>query len=124
MVNSLFYVFAPTEALLNAMELAGERYLAGVSVWTTKEHDRIGPEEAKSEIEDAFWTLFLARLVGEDPEPTSLSQLRATCLQLGFEGCWSVLTTRQGGPATELIEEAIDAKPFVRQYVFRDVDLL
>jgi hypothetical protein len=122
MVNDLFYVFAPTAALLDAIKLADERYLAGVSVWTTKEHDRVGQEHTKAEIEAAFWTLFLARLVGEEPEPAALRQLRATCLHLGFEGCWSVFTTRQGGSAAELIEEAVDAEPFVRQHVLQ-VDL-
>ncbi len=119
MVNSLFYVFTPTPALLNAMEIAEERYLAEVSVWIAKVHDRTGPECTQVQIESSFWTMFLSKLVCDDPEPALLYQLRETCLQLGFAGCWSVVCTRSGGPATELLEEATDAQPFVSQYVLK-----
>lgn len=120
MMNSIFYVFLPTPALLEAMAIAKEKYLAEVSVWITKEHDRVGQEHSGAQIESAFWTMFLAKLVGEDPEPALLYQLRKTCVQLGFAGCWSVVCTRSGGPAAELIEEADDAGAFVRQHVLND----
>jgi len=117
MAINLYYIFSPTIALLDAMRIAEETYLSQVSVWITKEHDRTGPEQTQTQIESAFWTLFLAKLVGDDPEPTLLRQLRETCLRLGLAGCWTVVCTRVGGPAAELIEEAADAELFVRQYV-------
>lgn len=117
MTITLYYIFTPTIALLDAMSVAEETYLSPVSVWTTKEHDRTGPEQTQAEIESAFWTLFLAKLVGDDPEPVLLRELRETCLGLGLSGCWTVVCTRNGGPAVELVEEANDAELFVQQYV-------
>ena len=117
-VSSLYYIFSPTVALLEALRAANEVYLSSTSVWITKDHDRIGQEQTQKEIESAFWTMFLTTLVGEDPEPASMRELRSPCLQLGFSGCWSVVFTRTGGPASELIEEAIDAESFVNQCVF------
>jgi hypothetical protein len=117
MITSLYYIFTPTIALLDAMKVAEETYLSQVSVWITKEHDRTGPEQTQAQIESAFWTIFLAKLVGEDPEPVLLRELREKCLRLGLSGCWTIVCTRTGGPAAELVEEAIDAELFVRQYV-------
>lgn len=113
---TLYYIFTPTATLLNAMRVAEETYLSPVSVWTTKEHDRTGPEQSQAQIESAFWTLFLAKLVGDDPEPLLLRELRERCLVLGMTGCWTVVCTRNGGPAAELVEEASEAELFVRQY--------
>lgn len=117
MVTTLFYIFQPTVALLDAMIVAEEKYVADVSVWATKVHDRTGPEQTQEQVESAFWTIFLSKLVADDPEPVVLSQLRAKILRLGFAGCWSVVRTRSGGPASELMEDALDAEAFVFENV-------
>src|SRR4051812_49247557 len=99
MVITLFYVFIPTDELVKASQQADATYLAEVSVWNTKLHDRVGQEHTRAQIESSFWTMFLTQLVRDEPEPPSFVQLRAICLRLGFSGCWSVCCTRSGGPA-------------------------
>ena len=82
MVSNAFIIFTPTAALEAAMRTADEKYLSPVSVWITKDHDKVGQEFTLSEIESAFWSLFLASLVSDEPEPTALVQLRTTCLEI------------------------------------------
>lgn len=108
MVTNLFYIFQPTIALMDAMIVAEEKYLADVAVWTTKFHDRVGQEHSQERIEASFWTVFLSTLVAEAPEPALLLQLREKILNLGVDGCWSVICTRSDGPASELIDDAAD----------------
>ena len=111
------YVFLPTAELLDAARLANAEYEVRPSVWSDVVHDRTGAENPRSEIERSFWNVFLAQLVHEGPEPEGARYFRARCLGLGFQGCWSVVETRRGGLASELVEESrSEAEAFLSKH--------
>jgi hypothetical protein len=116
METQLFYVFIPTRTLVEVAKSAGQEYLTEVGVWIDKAHDRIGKEHGQKELELAFWSLFLANLIGENPEPRKLRHMRETCLELGFENCWTVVCTTSGGGVADLLSEASEANSFLHQH--------
>jgi len=108
------FIFRPTSALLDAARRCDGEALAGVAVWRT--HDFHGhlvhPQE---ELEAAFWSVFQAMLVHDQPTADQLA-FRQACLALGFAGCWSVERAREGGDAQDLVEEAKRAAAFLRDH--------
>lgn len=116
METQLFYVFIPTCALVEVAKSAGQEYLTEVGVWIDKAHDRIGKEHGQEELKLAFWSLFLANLIGEYPEPHELRNMREICLKLGFENCWTVVCTAYGGEVADLLSEASEANSFLHKH--------
>ena len=114
MRQTMYYIFVPTDELAMAAAAADENWLVENHVWADVEYDRTGTEHAVTDVEQAFWTVFLAKLVSEEPESPAASAFRVRCLALGFKGCWRVLTTRSGGPVADLMSEAIEAGPYAR----------
>ena len=115
MQTTKHYIFSPAEGLLttaNTFIPDEARYLRA-EVWSVVCHDRVDDEQSREELEAAFWTLFVAQQVYDQPEPPHRSGFRERCVALGFHGCWTVTVTKRGGPASELIDEAKDAATFL-----------
>jgi len=102
----IYYTFAPTEALVEAARIAGEDWLLEPDVWIDTANDRTGPRHEQTTIEDAAWTVFLAKLVTDGPENDHAKALRLKCVELGFKGCWKVYLSRAAEPVESLINAA------------------
>ena len=103
---TIYYMFVPTSALVGAAQQAGQEWLLEPDVWIDVENDRTGREHPKEQVERAAWTVFLAKLVSDEAETDSQRRFRERCLQLGFEGCWSVYVARAGDSVEDLLAEA------------------
>lgn len=112
-----YYTFLPTAALAEEAGAANEEWLLEPEIVEDIEHDRTGPNHPQDEIERAFWTIFLAKLLSEDPEPAKALRFRRRCVELGLAGCWTVQVVRGGSSAEELIAEAKDAAPYAEQAI-------
>jgi hypothetical protein len=110
-----FFIFLPSQELIMAANAMGESDLCEVSVWITHETDRSGLEHSQAELESSFWADFKAKLIYEDESPEQ-RKFRDHCLRMGFENCWSVVKTTDGGDAKELIETGDEAKEFLKPY--------
>ena len=106
------FIFVPSDSLVAAASRACEAGLAKAWVWTTHETDRTGQDHSQQELERAFWAEFQAQLI-YDNETDIQRSFRASCLQLGFAGCWTVIRTGWGGPAEDLLESGREAIKFL-----------
>jgi hypothetical protein len=113
MQTTIFYVFEPTAALRELAAAAGQEYMAEPAVWLVRERDRVGAEYSGDELSKAHWLQFVANLVGEKDEPATLVEFREKCLALGFVGCWTLIGTKAGGEAKDLMEEGRSAEKFL-----------
>lgn len=111
---SVYFIFLPTDSLLEAAERVGETSLVEPSVWRTHESGTGRLEHSQEEVERAFWSGFRAQLFYED-ETAIQRQFRERCNELGLSGCWTVIKTYGGGPAEDLIGEASSADQFLKQ---------
>lgn len=110
---AVHFIFMATDALAKAAVAIGENRLIEPSVWTTYESDRAGLEHSQEDIELAFWLEFKANLFYEN-ETEVQQNFRQLCIDLGFSGCWSVVSTKGGGPAEDLISSAGEAELFLK----------
>lgn len=115
MILKTYFIFLPSQELINAAQGVGEKELLESSVWATQENDRTGLEHSQSDIESAFWEEFKAKLINEN-ESVEQSKFRGKCLSLGFSNCWSVVKTTSGGDAKELIESGNEAREFLKGF--------
>lgn len=109
---AVHFVFVPTDALLKEAGTVGESRLVEPSVWTAYENDRTGLDHSQVDIERAFWAEFRANLFYEN-ETEAQQRFRKVCHELGFSGCWTVMSTKGGGPAKDLVDSARDAEEFL-----------
>jgi hypothetical protein len=111
----IYYMFVPTLALTEAAREVGEEWLLESEIQMDAAFDRTGRRHLQADIEQAFWTVFLAKLVSERPEPRTSQQFRQRCLELGFSGCWSVYVAEGGGQVDQLLAEAKEVEPLARE---------
>lgn len=109
---AVHFVFIPKAELVLAAEKVGEARIVEPCVWTTHENDRTGMDHSQEDIERAFWNEFRANLFYEN-EADVQRRFRHFCNELGFSGCWSVLKTKGGGPAEDLIDSSREAEKFL-----------
>ena len=112
------YIFSPSENLLTLARnfIHDDAQYCSAEVWSVVCHDRSGDEQTREEIEAAFWALFVARQIYDDPEPLHYIEFRERCLAFGINGCWTVTVTKSGGLASELIDEAKVAVAFLAKH--------
>jgi hypothetical protein len=110
----VYYMFVPTPSLANAAQSTGMNWLLEPDLWMDTESDRAGLAHTQGQVEQAFWSVFLAKLVGEPPEPKPTVKFRQRCLELGFSGCWTVHVARGGESVDELLREAEETASLAR----------
>lgn len=111
----VYFIFLPSDELKEAVTEVGEPALSEVSVWNTSETDRCGLEHSEVELKDSFWADFKAKLIYEN-ESEVQRRFRERCLTLGFDGCWTVVKTNDGGSADELVDSGDEAKEFLKSF--------
>lgn len=109
---AVYFIFMPTPGLLGAAAEVKDERLTEVSVWTAYESGSGGMDWSQEALERAFWSEFRANLFFED-ETEVHARLRDFCVEAGFLGCWSVLRTKGGGLAGDLIASAKEADAFL-----------
>jgi hypothetical protein len=112
------FIFLPSELLLSAANEFGcvSEPALEPSVWTMRQHDCTGYEHSVQALEESFWTVFLANLLEDTPEPERIKSFRVRCRALGFSMCWSVQATKAGGDASDLVNEARTARAFLQRH--------
>lgn len=112
MRTAVYFVFTPTSWLVETAKTVGETWLVEPSVWTSHETDRTGFDHPQMVIEKAFWSRFVAYLY-HDIETEDQKMFRNMCIEKELLGCWTIVVTRGGGFAEELVECGKEADDFL-----------
>lgn len=103
----IYYVLVPTDELLKAATETEQvwDWLVGTEVWSDTSD---GPQQGHflEEVKKAAWTVFLAKLAGDEEGTEGQRRFMQRCLQLGFDGCWRIYVGAGGDPIEDLLDEA------------------